>query len=368
MPRMLSEDARPMRRIAFLLLILVSALPAVAARRRAVEKPTPHPRCSMITGTAGVTFTHDFGETLAPSAQSLQPIAYTFGLAVMTDDPGTLMAWHKDDLLISTDAGCSWRVVATIPDWDFPPRLTPARGGRMFAWSDNRRFLVRYDARGVHRLKPPVDFIGFVAHEYNGEHLRAGGNDGSIWESADAGDTWVKIGELITPSPLYYRIAFDPQNISHIVAGTVSTGAHVSVDGGRTWTRSTMTAKNANIFEVVFSPSDSSRVWIEGIDLGEGRRHIWVSNDGGASFEPVVHEGGEVELTNGNLMVAHPTNKDILFFEFGTHLFGHGTNLYRFDLKSGRLSIAHNSHDGVNAIAFSRMEPNLMYLGLEAID
>lgn len=368
MARMLSEDARSMRRTAFLLLILLSALPAVAARRRVVEKPTPHPRCAMITGTAGVTFTHDFGASLAPSAETLKPIAYTYGLVVMLDDPGELMAWHKDDLLISNDAGCSWRVVATIPGWDFPPTLTPAKGGRVYAWSDNRRFLVRYDSRGVRQLKPPVDFIGLGVHNRNGEHLRAGGSDGTIWESSDAGETWTEIGRLGTPSLLFYRFAFDPNDLSHIVAGVVSTGAHVSVDGGRTWTRSTMTARNANIFAVVFSPADSSRVWAEGIDLGETRRHIWVSNDGGASFEPVLDEGPDVELTNGNLMAPHPTNKDILFFEFGTHLFGHGTHLYRFDLSSRTLRITHNAHDGINAIAFSRIEPNLMYLGLEAID
>ena len=43
-------------------------------------------------------------------------------------------------------SGCSWRVAATIPGSDFPPAITPAPGGRAYAWSENRTFLDRYDA------------------------------------------------------------------------------------------------------------------------------------------------------------------------------------------------------------------------------
>src|SRR5688500_20002992 len=97
------------------------------------------------------------------------------------------MAGHGKYLLISTDAGCSWRVTASNEEWDFPPRLTPAPGGRMYVWSDNRLFLMRYDSRGLAKLKPPIDFIGLGVDADNGEHLRAAGNDGTLWERADAG-------------------------------------------------------------------------------------------------------------------------------------------------------------------------------------
>lgn len=356
-------------RTATFLLVLIATVPAAAARRRAVTVPSQFPRCSMITGTAAVTFTHDFGESLTPSTESLKPIAYTFGVAVMLDNPGEVMAWNGDDLLLSTDAGCSWRVVATNSDWDFPPTLTPAKGGRMYVWSDNRRFLLRYDSRGLATLKPPADFIGFTSHNRNGEHLRAGASDGSIWESSDAGDTWTPIGALATNVPLYYRFAFDPNDIDHVVAGTVSNGAYVSRDGGRTWTRATGIGKaGANIFAAVVSPADSNRVWVEGIDLAESRRYIWISSDGGATYEPVIQEGPGVELVNGNIMAAHPTNKDTLFFVFGTHIFGHGTDLYRYDYNERVLRLTHNTHDGINAIAFSQADPNLMYLGIAAVD
>lgn len=321
----------------------------------------------MVTGTAAVTFTHDWGASLAPSAEPLRPVAYTYGLAVMLDEPDTLMAWHRNDLLISTDAGCSWRVVASNSSWDFPPRLTAARGGRMYVWSDNRMFLLRYDARGLATLKAPAAFVGFAADPENGERLRAGADDGAIWESTDAGESWTRIGGLTSDPALFYRFAFGTKDLDHIVAGTLLTGAHVSRDGGRTWTRARLgTTARANAFEIVISPADPNRVWVEGIDMEAAVRHIWVSSDGGATFEAVVHESDGVNLRNGNVMAAHPTNRDVLVFAFGVAFQGYGTDLYRFDLSTRALTLTHNDHNDVNAIVFSRRDPTLLYLGLEA--
>ena len=358
-----------MKRLAITLLLLTLTVPAAAAApRRSVGKPSLYPACAMVTGTAAVTFTHDFGATLAPSAESLRPIAYTYGLASMLDEPDTLMAWHGDDLLISTNAGCSWRVVESRSDWDFPPRLTPATGGRMYVWSDNRRYLLRYDSRGLSTLKPPADFVGLGVDKTNGEHLRAAGNDGTIWDSTDGGESFTQIGVLPSDPALFYRFVFDPNDLDHIVAGTIVTGAHVSRDGGRTWTRATGVGTSTNVFELAISPVDGNRVWAEGVDMGEGRRHIWLSNDGGATYVPVVDEQPGVDLINGNVMAAHPANKDVLYFVFGTHIFDYGTDLFRYDHAGRALTVTHSQQDDINAIAFSRRDPNLIYLGLEAAD
>ncbi len=358
-----------MKHLAITLLLLTSTVPAAAAApRRSVGKPSLYPPCAMVTGTAAVTFTHDFGANLAPSAETLRPIAYTYGLAAMLDEPDTVMAWHGDDFLISTNAGCSWRVVESRSDWDFPPRLTPAPGGRMYVWSDNRRYLLRYDSRGLATLKPPADFVGLGVDKANGEHLRAAGNDGTIWDSTDGGESFTQIGVLRSDPALFYRFVFDPNDLDHIVAGTIVTGAHVSRDGGSTWTRAAGVGTSTNMFELAISPVDGSRVWAEGLDMGEGRRHIWLSNDGGATYVPVVDEQPGVDLLNGNVMAAHPTNRDVLYFVFGTHIFGYGTDLFRYDHAGRVLTMTHNPHDDINAIAFSRRDPNLLYLGLEAAD
>lgn len=361
------HDARMGRRILLSLLVLALALPAVAAsRRRASRSPSFYPQCSMVTGTGGVTFTRDEGRTLAPTAEPMRPIAYTWGVAAL-DEPDTLLAWHRDDLLLSTDGGCSWRVAAHVEEWDFPPTLTAAKGGRAYVWSENRRFLYRYDARGLVSLKPPADFLGVGVDPENGDRVRAGGSDGTVWESVDAGLTWTQIGALAGPVG-YYRFAFDPRNLDHIVAGTLANGAYVSRDGGKNWTRATgLAARSANVFQIVFSPVDSNRVWAMGIDLGDSGRHIYVSDDGGETWRIVLTEQPGVKLINGPTMAAHPVNRDVVYFIFGTHFQGYGTDVFRYDLQSG-LTVTHNDYHGVNAIAFSRRDPGVMYLGLERIN
>lgn len=317
----------------------------------------------MITGTSAVTFTRDEGRTLAPPAVPLRGIGYTYGVATL-DTPDTVMAWHKDDLLMSTDAGCSWRVVATIPGWDFPPRLAAARGGRVYAWSDNREFLVRWDSRGAKQLKAPA-FVGLEVDPNDGDHVRAGSIDGSMWESRDAGETWTANG--FAPANSVYRFAFDPKNLDHVVAGTVITGARVSFDGGHIWTAPRGLPERANVFNAVISPVDGNVVWVMGVDLAltGSARSIYLSRDGGVSFEPVIEAGADVTLVNGPIMAAHPALKDVLYFVFGASFQGIGTSLYRYDASTGILTKTQNDNHDVNAIAFARNDPRLMYLGLE---
>jgi hypothetical protein len=361
------------RRFSLLLTVcLALALPA-AARRRAVRPPVPYPPCTMITGTGAVTFTLNDGRTLAQSAVALTPVSYTYGLATL-DQPDTLVAWHRDDLLISNDAGCSWRVAATIPGSDFPPTITPAPGGRAYAWSENRTFLVRYDFRGAVTLKQPVGFMGLGVDPRNGEKLRAGGVDGTIWESLDGGDSWTYFGAL-QGAPMVYRFVFDPVNLDHVVAGTVTNGAYVSQDGGRTWARSTGIAlRIANVFTFAISPVDGNRVWAMGIDMDYTSddpahgRHIFLSDDGGASYRAVVDEAPGVKLINGPTMAPHPVNRDVLYFVFGTHFYQYGTDVFRYDAATDALTMEHNDRNDVNAIAFSRRDPSVMYFGLEKVE
>jgi len=318
----------------------------------------------MITGTPAITFTRDFGATLTPIAEKLSGTAYTYGLTP-TDEPNTFMAFHKNQLLTSTDAGCSWRLVTEINGADFPPTLTAAKGGRVYIWSDNREFLARYDSHGAVTLKPPAAFIGFAADKTNGDRIRGGGNDGTIWESTDAGATWSMLGRL-GGNPLYYRFAFDPNDLDHIVAGKASESAFVSRDGGRTWSASSG-FKSANVFSLVVSPADSNYVWAEGLETANSDRHIFLSTDGGTSYRAVIDGSASVQLINGNLLAAHPTNRNVLFFVFGSFFQGYGTDLFRYDAAANMLNVTHNDYHDIDAIAFSPTEPNLIYLGLENV-
>lgn len=351
-------------------MIAIDSSAASTVRRRAAVS-RPFPDCAMVTGTPAVTLTRDEGRTLAPRAEALTGIGYTYGLAAL-DVPNTLLAWHKNDLVISIDAGCSWRVVATFADWDFPPKIEAAKGGRAYAWSDNRRYLVRYDTRGAVKLKPPAAFVGVGVNAANGEHVRAGADDGSLWESIDGGDSWTQIGSLRADSTMFYRFSFDPQDLDHIVAGTSIDGAYFTYDGGRNWRRSTgFGSGGVNAFNFVVSPADGDVVWAMAINMSESDanvpshgRHIYRSTDGGAAYAAVVDEAPGVKLVNGPVMATHPGDPNVLYFVFGTYTMGYGTDLFRFDASSNVLTMTHNDHDDINAIAFAPADPRLLYLGL----
>lgn len=351
-----------MKRLGLVVTLVLVVTVAAAPRRRAVTAPSLYPLCTMVTGTAGVTFTRDEGRTLAPIATPLIGTANTYGLAAL-ETPETVMAWNNDDLLVSTDAGCSWRVVATITGADFVPYLAPARGDRVYAWSDARAFLVRWDARGAATMKAPTEIVGLQADRSDPDRVRAGGTDGSIHESRDAGQTWELLGRVSAVST--YRVAFDPANLDHVVAGSLATGAHVSVDGGRTWTRATGLPPSSNAFNVVVSPADGNVVWAMANDLASSSKHIFLSRDGGRTYERVIDASADVTLVNGPVMAAHPTNPNILYFVFGTFFQGYGTDLFRYDAATRTLTKTHNDHDDINAIAFARDDANVMYLGLE---
>jgi len=296
-------------------------------------------------------------------AEPLTGIGYTYGIAAL-DTPGTLLSWHKSTLSISTDSGCSWR---PIGDWaiDFPPTITAARGARAFAWSDNREFLLRYDARGASQLKPPGAIVGLGTDRTNGDHVRAGDANGVLWESDDAGDSWHQLSHLPAEArSIVYRFSFDPQNLDHVVAGTAVSGAFVTFDGGKNWTRSSL-ADNYNVMNFAMSPVDSNVVWAMAVDLSSGVHAIYRSVDGGRTFSRVVQEGGGISITNGPVMAAHPTDPSIMYFVFGTRFQSYGTDVFRVDA-SGSVIVNHNSYDGVDAIAFSPLDPSVMYLGLRS--
>jgi hypothetical protein len=353
---------------ALALLVAVTA-PAASSRRRSVN-PTVFPPCTMIIGSPAVTFTRDEGRTLATPVEKLSGVGYTFGVAAL--DATTLLSWHKTTLSISTDSGCSWRPLEDMTV-DIPPSITASQG-RAFAWSDNRPFLVRYDARGMVALKPPGSIGGLAIDPANPDHVRLGSTqDGFIWDSRDAGVSWEAIGRLPGSLLLIYRYAFDPADLNHIMAGIAGGGAQVSRDGGATWTASAMQKARANIFSVAFSPADTSYVWAEGLDLDAAPtdpsdgRHIYLSTDGGVSFKAVVTQGAGITLINGTLLAPHPTKRDVLYFVFGSYFQGYGTDLYRYDDSTHVVTLTHNDYNDIDAIAFSPADPNVMYLGLEVV-
>lgn len=272
------------------------------------------PQCGEVVGTPAVTFSRNGGFTLAPTRERLQGFGYTLGLVAL-DRPDTLVAVFNDDAMISTDAGCSWKVIPGLPEGIFPPYLVAGKNGRVYGWADNRQQLFRLDEERITMLKSPIDaIIGVGIDPQNSDRLKIGSTDGAVWESSDAGSTWSFVGGARLPVPLGYRMAFDATTLDHIVLGSAVAGAFVSMDGGVTWRQSTgFTRSNAgaNVFNVRIAPSNGSVVWAMALDMGDSEspsrgRAIFRSIDGGVTFEPKVAASPEISLINGPTMAIVP--------------------------------------------------------------
>lgn len=326
------------------------------------------PACDSVTGTPAVTFTRDEGKTLAPTDGDLAGVGYTFGLVAL-DAANTLVAEHEGSVLRSTDAGCTWSEIGAVER--FPLTLSAAAGGRAYGWSDNGDALYRIDGETVTPLVSPVEaIVGLAADPADGARVRLGDGTGQVWESTNAGDDWTRVGRPVASEQIVYRVAFDPNDLDRVFVGASTIGLSRSEDGGATWTPATglSSTGRANVFNVVVSPADGDVVWAMGLDLSDDARHVYRSKDGGATFKRVVNDTRRVTLVNGNLMAAHPTNPKVLYFVFGTSFQGYGTDVYRYDTRTKKVTKTHNAYDGVSSIAFDPADASVMYLGLTSED
>jgi photosystem II stability/assembly factor-like uncharacterized protein len=328
------------------------------------------PECRGVHGAPSVTATGDEGATLAPTQGRMDHVSYTFGLAPL-ERANVLLATVDSRVIRSTDAGCTW-----APLLDLTERtghalltLTPARDDAAWAWAVNDTHLSAIVGdRATTRRVPGDGIAGFAVDPRDGRHLRYGDSGGSIWDSRDGGRHWQRRGGVA--ATWAYRIAFDPSDIDHVVLGSMGQGAFVSTDGGVHWNRAGGVGPSVNVFNLVVAPADPSVVWAMGLDLDEtghvpsDGRHLYRSTDGGLTYVRIVDQDSRITLINGPLMVPHPTDAGVLYFVFGMHFGGYGTDLYRYDAATAAVTLTHNGYDEVGAIAFHPADPRLMYLGL----
>ncbi|MBI2841583.1 MAG: exo-alpha-sialidase [Acidobacteria bacterium] len=317
------------------------------------------PSCPVVYGP--VTYTRDDGRTLARIGVKLPYNVYTHSVLAL-DVPNVLLALFDPYVVVSVDAGCSWEALATVPG-DLLT-LIAAPGARAYGYGNEGSFL-RIEAWKVTYLSAPVVITGLGVDRLNPSHIRICGSDATVWDSQDAGSTWERRGAVPVNNPSVYTAALNKINLDHIVVGLTSVGSYVSFDGGLNWTASTGLAPDAwaNVMTVQISPADGHVVWAMGIELGSGDKHIYHSVDGGLSFVPVIDEG-QANIVNGQVLAAHPTNPNLLYFVFGSSFGGYGTDVYKYHFARNRLTRTHNDFDRFVSIEFSPADPSCIYFGV----
>ena len=367
-----------MRKLVFVSALLFSVAASFAQTDARPGRTWQTPSCRAVNGTSSVAITSDDGATLTTSNKALRPTSYAYGLAVLPDVANTMYLAHGRSLQRSTNAGCRWTDVGTVQTTSdgFPISLVAARGDRAYSWSENRNDFARIDGTTITYVGAPVDaIIGVGTDPVKADGVRFGDGNGQIWDSTNAGVRFSPIGAPVPGAGLYYRAAFDPSNLDHIVVGAVSNGAFVTFDGGATWTQATGLSSigtgPVNVFSAVVSPADPMTVFVMGLDIAESDagapsqgRHIYLSRDGGLTFHPVVDRSNDVILPNGVPMAAHPTDADVVYFSYGSSFQGYGADLYHYDDATGQTTKTHNDYHGLPAIGFNPADPSFMYLGL----
>lgn len=318
------------------------------------------PHCDTVYGDGSVTITETDGEILAPTTGKLRAVTYAKVAALQ--EPNTLISIGQQTIQRSSDAGCSWQLLDKTPDELSTYDVQPGPGDSAYIYSVNDQPIYRVHGRQVSAVLGPVEWRGLAALDARPGRLRVVSGDGQVYDSADDGASWQRVGVPAAPNLFLYNAAVDPRNPDHIVIGVSSNGVYTTFDGGRTWTQS-RPVERVNAFTVVMSPADPSKVWMEGYDRDRATRFIWESTDGGLKFREVLDQS-RATLINGNHMWASPTDPDLLYFSYGTSFANFGADLYRFVPSTGALTKHHNRNDGIPSLAFNPANPQILYLGL----
>ncbi|HET8772841.1 MAG TPA: hypothetical protein VFP80_03585 [Thermoanaerobaculia bacterium] len=349
-----------MKRLLFVALSILLAATAEADRRRASRSPGGWtvPQCTAVTGFPAVALSLDGGASVLPQSEGVEGLQiHTFGLAA-TDKPNRLLAITGRVLLVSEDGGCSWSPEGRL---GFPEHLYRFAGS--WAWSPLAPALFRAGDAIEQRTAPVLLPLTLGVEPAYPQRLATADDQGAIWWSEDGAQTWALHATAPARPPLY-ALEFSARGRAHALAAGLADGAHVTFDGGATWTPSAGLA-GLNVFRIAFSPIDPDVVWAVAIDpkgKGPSRRGIFLSNDGGRSFRRVLAGSAEVQMTNGFTLAPSPVDRSLLHFALA------GTSLVLLDDTGTIRRRAELPHRDVNAIVFSPASPHVMVLGLKISD
>ncbi|MCU1244724.1 MAG: hypothetical protein JWN02_634, partial [Acidobacteria bacterium] len=155
------------------------------------------------------------------------------------------------------------------------------------------------------------------------EHFYFGSVNGGVWETRDAGRTWLPLFDR-QPIGSIGAIAVAPSNPNVIYVGTGEAdmrsdisqgdGMYKSSDGGATWTHIGL-ADTQQIGRILIDPNDPETVYVAALGHPYGpndERGVFRSKDGGQTWKKVLarndHDTGAIDLAsepgNGRILYA----------------------------------------------------------------
>lgn len=337
-----------------------------------------------VSQDGGQTWLTDFNEASAGPILADNPVFDL--LPVTTNGQVYLYAATRDGLLISDDAGATWRYLTV----GLPPATAFA-----LAHDTTGRVYVGLDEAGIYRQTPASDdwqpvanpaalasaAILSLAVSPDGQYLVAGTAGQGLWATQDGGQSW----QATYPGEFSPAVALNPANPRLMVA-SLRTRLVRSQDGGQSWHTLPVSWASEELF---------SLLWLENglVGAGSGRGQLYRSSDGGDSWVaggeglPV---GAVLDLTvssDGQLLagcwtgvygsddggltwrylsadVGVPHARTLLGTE-NDLLLGTGSGLYRWqaDRQSWQVIPADFPSGGVMSLAQAASNPQILYGG-----
>jgi len=300
----------------------------------------------------------------------------TMGMRTL-DVPGSIMMESGGYLGVSKDEGCTWEVITRVDTW--PLWIAPAKGGNAYAYAVNGSALHSVTNAGgsytATSLRSPTGSImGLGVDAQDPRHVRIGGPDGTIYDSTDAGVSWRAISSAAPGNLFLYRMAFDPNDLDHVVLGALGEGGRVTVDAGQNWAECaglSISGGPVNLFNMEVSGANGEYVWAAALDITQSDqghpsqgRHIYLSTDGGFTFEPVIDNGDSgVVITNGPEMRPHPTIPGVLGWGWGSRF--DGGYVYLYNARNDRIQVGYQPGIVIRTVEFYPRDTRNQYIGLE---
>jgi hypothetical protein len=337
----------PSRLISLAAVIAIMFAADAQARRRAVSPgPPPSSGCT-VTGLPNFFLSKDRGATFSRNRDPLQRRG-NWGIAVLADDPQTLVTVAGLQVLDSLDGGCTWNERYTINETvKHSITVLGATGGRAFIWSEE--FAFRYDRGEVIQLTLPEPPNGLGVDPGNRDHVRMVGiASGKAWESLDGGGTWKAAGA--SAGGTVNSAAFDPGDVNHIIAAIQSQGLRVSRDGGRSWNALATTTRT--VCRTAFVPGMPNVVWMTLTTQGN-QPAVYRSTNGGQRFDAV----GPITGIENNVclpLAVNPHNPDVAMIVYGT--------VRTYDAVTKSVTTSSCCGGWIERIAFSPDDPERLYV------
>jgi hypothetical protein len=226
----------------------------------------------------GIAVTDDLGE----SWQGGSGLAsWEIGdITAGTDASGRIWTGTLSGPQVSADGGLTWSLersgMPPISDSEYSLPIEtilidPTDSSHLLAFSGNQR---NWEAPGA----------------YSGESWQG---DGSVWASADSGQTWQKHG-VVAPGGNVRAATFLGADPSLLAASVANQGTWFSADGGVTWMQKPDGLPHWNAYDIASHPTDPTLAWVA---MGDGPEvdgsfvagGIWATTNGGESWEARIN-------------------------------------------------------------------------------